>query len=639
MKKFILCFFLAAVAVTSPCPGSLFAQHAVESEWTPWRTSNVGLDPPQTQPPRPVAPTPLVTVEANTSSAPALVPIPQMTPLVNPAATTEIANIIQQGNLFVQEERWAEARSHFEKALRRYPNNTDLHDLFLLARSHVDVQNRYSDSSFQDLVKEMTLDQCMAFHDEIFNNIQKYHVDTPHWRALLHAGLNAFDVAAGEAAFLERYGVSEANEENLHRYLTLLKQESQNWDIDSFPAMRRYVLGIADSISKGVSSIPPTAVIMELVCGMTNSLDTYSTFLTRNQVSDVYSMIDGHFVGLGLELKADSYSLIIVRVIANSPAAKAGLVPGERIVAIDSAPTCAPHSFDQAANLLQGPEGSSVRLTLRAESGTQRELTVIRRQVEVPSVENVRILNPDSTLDRVGYLKISCFQKTTVAELVAAMRYLDSQEMKLLMIDLRQNPGGLLQEAIEATNLFVEKGTIVKTRGREQERPYYATAGGTWKIPLIVLIDENSASASEIFAGGIRENNRGRVVGTRSYGKGTVQAIIQLGGWNRGMEPVAGLRLTTEKFYSPLGRAYSGAGVDPDVLVVSSESESQSAFRNVSQSGNDRPGTNGQERGSGGTLFHNAAREETTVSDLCLDRAFEEAQKILLGNRTVATPL
>ena len=163
----------------------------------------------------------------------------------------------------------------------------------------------------------------------------------------------------------------------------------------------------------------------------------------------------------------------------------------------------------------------------------------------------------------IAYMKITCFQKTTARDLDTALWRLHREGMKSLVIDLRGNPGGLLVASVEAADRFIERGIVVSTRGRsvQEDITYSARGEGTWRVPLVVLIDQNSASAAEIFAGAIRDHHRGTIVGVRSYGKGSVQGIFPLDGYK------AGVRLTTAKFYSPNGKPYSGVGVEPDVLV------------------------------------------------------------------------
>ena len=183
-----------------------------------------------------------------------------------------------------------------------------------------------------------------------------------------------------------------------------------------------------------------------------------------------------------------------------------------------------------------------------------------REHVEVPSIEDAAIIDKDFG---VAYLKLTSFQKTTMRDFETALWSLHRQGMRSLIMDLRGNPGGLLTTSVELADKFVEQGTIVSTRGRsaQEDYNYKAHKAGTWRVPLVVLIDENSASASEIFAGAIRDHRRGTIVGVKSYGKGSVQGIFPLnfGG--------AGIRLTTAKFFSPQGRPISKVGVQPDIVV------------------------------------------------------------------------
>jgi carboxyl-terminal processing protease len=298
---------------------------------------------------------------------------------------------------------------------------------------------------------------------------------------------------------------------------------------------------------------------MEYVAGATGGLDNYSTYLTEAQLDDVYSQIEGNFVGLGIELKAEGESLNVMNVIEGSPAQRAGMQAGDVIIAVDGKTTAAV-TTDKAADMLKGTEGTTVDVTLRAPSGEVRTLRVRRERVEVPSVEKVAIIDRDNG---IGYLKISSFQKTTVRDLDAALWKLHRDGMRSLIIDVRGNPGGLLTASVEAADRFVEQGTIVSTRGRisSEDFDYKAHRVGTWRVPLFVLIDGDSASASEIFAGAIHDLQRGLVIGERSYGKGSVQGIFPLG------TARSGVRLTTAKFYSPSGRAISLQGVVPNLTV------------------------------------------------------------------------
>ena len=198
---------------------------------------------------------------------------------------------------------------------------------------------------------------------------------------------------------------------------------------------------------------------------------------------------------------------------------------------------------------------------MRNSQGHSQNLKLSRRRVEIPSVEQVKIVDPAYG---TGYFKLTSFQKTTSRDVDAALWKLHEQGMRQLIIDLRGNPGGLLKAAVEVADKFVNDGMIVATRGRSQRENFdhKGEVAGTWRVPLVVLIDRDSASASEILAGAIHDHRRGTVVGEKSYGKGSVQGIFPLATAN------VGLRLTTAKWYTPSGHAISGQGIKPDIAVA-----------------------------------------------------------------------
>jgi carboxyl-terminal processing protease len=294
---------------------------------------------------------------------------------------------------------------------------------------------------------------------------------------------------------------------------------------------------------------------MEYVCGAMSTLDPYSRFLTSQQLDETFSNIEGNFVGLGVELKAEPDRLRIVNVIKDGPAEKAGVRAGDAIVAVDGTNTKDANP-DAVADLLRGPEGSYVVVDFVTTGQQARSLKIQRERVEVPCVENVQIVDRETG---TGYFRLTSFQKTTTRDVDDALWNLHRQGMQQLIIDLRGNPGGLLSAAVEVADRFIRNGRIVTTRGRNvrENYDYVAHDVNTWTVPLIVLIDGDSASASEIFAGAIRDQNRGTLIGQRTYGKGSVQGIFRM------QSAHAGICLTTAKFYSPNNVAISDRGVAP----------------------------------------------------------------------------
>lgn len=471
--------------------------------------------------------------------------------------TAQVDDLLRQGYQLEQQGRWSEALGLYEDGVRQFPAEPTLQRRFEFSRLHHDVARRYNDNSYRAALARLSFSESLDLYSEVLLKLQTHYVETPNWKDLVERGANALEVALSEPAFLEGCHV-HADSAALDRF----RQEVRR-TLGPRPILNRSDARTAVSLVAAMATqrigLPQNSVVMEYACGATNALDLYSSYLTPGQLNDIYSQIEGNFVGLGIELKADKGSLLIVRVIPGSPAQKGGLRDGDRILAVDGKQTrdC---STDQAANLLQGEVGTIADLIIESPGQTPRDVRIHRQRVEVPSVDDVRIV--DRT-QGVGYLKLTCFQKTTSRDLDTALWTLHRQGMRSLIIDLRGNPGGLLISAVEVSDKFVERGVIVSTRGRnaQEDFTYSAREPGTWRMPLVLIIDQDSASAAEIFAGAIRDHRRGTVVGTRSYGKGSVQGIFPLG------ISGAGLRLTTAKFYSPKGYPFAGIGVQPDLTV------------------------------------------------------------------------
>ncbi len=472
-------------------------------------------------------------------------------------SSIEIERLLEHGYRLELESRWGEALSHYEEALRKYPSDTSLQRRFEYVRVHYDLGRRLADRSFNEAVARLPLDRALGLYEEVLQKIEGHYFEAPHWRLLVDRGLEGLYIALYDPEFAAKNlaGVDPDAVENYRRELAgLFASANLRTRYDA-----RDLVAEAARLAELRLKAPPAAIVLEFLCGATNALDTYSAYLTPGQLGEVYAQIDGNFVGLGIELKMDDGRLLIVRVITGSPAQQAGIRAGDHITKVDGQPIQGLNT-DQAANLLLGEEGSLVVVSVVTPGHPTRELHIRRRRVDVPSVDGIEMLDP---AQGIAYLRINCFQKSTARDLEATLWQLHRQGMRRLIIDVRGNPGGLLSTAVDAADLFLDRGLIVSTRGRnvQEDFTYTARSGGTWSVPLVVLIDENSASAAEIFAGAIRDHRRGTLVGVRTYGKGSVQGIFPLS-----MDG-AGVRLTTAKFYSPGGRSYTRVGVEPDVVV------------------------------------------------------------------------
>lgn len=466
-----------------------------------------------------------------------------------------IKSLLEKGRSLELTGRWGDALSHYEEALRAYPQDRALQARFDSARLHHSLKQRYDDRSFRESLRTLRPQQAMELYDELLAKIEAHFYTTPPWQEISRRGTVAMDIALSDENFLQTHAVRVRGQQ-LDQLRKELLQLSNRYAIRTSRDAST-IAWQAARLSRQRIGLSETATLLEFTAAAAGGLDQYSAFLTADQLRDIFSQIEGNFVGLGVELKADDGALLIVRVIPRSPAEQAGIRANDRIVAVDGRSTVA-LSADEAASLLTGPEGSSVRVTVVSPGQPPRELTVRRASVEVPSLEDVKILDPATG---VAYIRIPAFQKTTAADLESALWRLHAQGMRSLIIDLRGNPGGLLTASVEVADKFIADGSIVSTRGRsEQENfSYRAHRAGTWRVPLVVLIDGDSASASEIFAAAIKDAGRGKIVGSRSYGKGSVQGIFPLG--NTG----TGARLTTARFFSPLGYPISNVGITPDI--------------------------------------------------------------------------
>ena len=469
----------------------------------------------------------------------------------------DLAKVFELGARLERERRWADALTHYEDANRHHPNQPDIVRKLTLARAHYDICRRYSDSSFATTIDGLTQQDAIDIYDEVLLKVNTHYVHQPNWQELFNRGRTSLEVALTEASFIERNLAKLSPQE-----VASLKQELQRLAGTAVVNDRRRAIDTVFSLATSLQQkfgLRAPAVILEFTCGATGSLDDYSSFLTATQMEEVFSQIEGNFVGLGVELKTEPTGLNIVNVISVGPAFEAGIRPGDRITSVDGK-TPKQVSSDALADMLRGEEGSQVRVEVLGRDGQTRSHLITRRRVEVPSVDEIKMVDEEY---HIGYFKITSFQKTTPRDVDAALWKLHEQGMRSLVIDLRGNPGGLLKAAVDVADKFVMDGMIVATRGRSprEDFDHKGQVVGTWRVPLVILVDHDSASASEILAGAIQDHRRGSLVGEKSYGKGSVQGIFPLN--SSGI----GVRLTTAKWYTPAGQPITGNGVTPDVFV------------------------------------------------------------------------
>src|SRR3989338_4315862 len=311
--------------------------------------------------------------------------------------------------------------------------------------------------------------------------------------------------------------------------------------------------------SEYVDEKTPKDLIYGSLKGMLASLDPHSQFLDPDDYKELKTETQGKFGGLGIEISIRDGLLTIVTPLEDTPAWRAGLKPGDRIVKIEGQLT-KELSLNDAVKKLHGEPGTKVPITiLREDEFKIHEFTITREIIQIQDVKDTMILE-----NNIGYVRLTEFREESHAELVKALTNLKELGADSLVFDLRNNPGGLLNVAIKITEEFLPAGqTIVSTKGRHASQDVISKSTNTDHVvewPMVILLDEGSASGSEILAGALKDDKRAVIVGTKSFGKGSVQSVIPL-------PDGSGLRLTTSKYFTPSGISIHGKGIEPDVLV------------------------------------------------------------------------
>ena len=465
-------------------------------------------------------------------------------------------SVIAQGAELEENGQWGEALSLYQSTLRDFPGNKTIQIRRSVARIHFDLGRRYSDTSFLKSIASTDGVTAMNVYAEVLLKVQSYYVDEPNWADLASFGLTSLEVALMSPDF-QSVNIPGISEHDVHSTIIATRKRLETAAVHNRQDAYMVATETAHFLNKSIG-LSTQATMYEFVCGAISALDPYSAFMSSNQYSETMSQIEGNFVGLGVELRTHPDHLEIVNVIPEGSAGIGGIVKGDRVTAVDGRQVLE-FGSEKAADLMRGPEGSFVSITVDRGERPQT-IQLERRRVEIPSVDEVGIVDP---ANGVAYVRLTNFQKTTARDFDSALWKLHREGMRSLIVDVRGNPGGLLSASVEVADRFVGDGIIVSTKGRNpmEDFTHQANLASTWRVPLVVLVDENSASASEIFAAAIRDHKRGVIVGHQSYGKGSVQGIFPLnvsGG---------GVRLTTAKFFSPTGRPISQVGVKADVVV------------------------------------------------------------------------
>ena len=421
------------------------------------------------------------------------------------------------------------------------------------------VTARYSDPTVIRFATALNSNQGLALFREVSSLIDQRHLSPKSYGQRMGEAVRSLQVVMQNRAFQSAVPMGSARTDQFRSQLGRLAVQG----VSNRSEAEQFVRSVMQLGSQ--TGVRPGLIAYEFANASVQSLDKFSSLdPTLHRVSGqvdesdtrTAQILDDQYVtGVGIEVRHHAEGLEIVRVLSGGPAVAAGIQGGDIIQAIDGR-DIGGTEMNASVSLIGGPAGTPIRFQVSRESRGTRTFTLFRRRFRVYSVNDVKMVDRQT-----GYLHLGKFARNSTAEMERAIQDLQSQGMRNLVVDVRGNPGGLLTTAIEISDKFLRCGRIVATRGRlaSDNSVETASASGTWSMPLVVLVDKDSASASEIFAAAVQENGRGLVVGERSYGKGTVQTHFPL---SSGLGTV---KLTTAKFYSPNDREMSGAGVTPDV--------------------------------------------------------------------------
>ena len=369
-----------------------------------------------------------------------------------------------------------------------------------------------------------------------------------------------------------------------------------------------------------VEPVTNTQLMQSAIRGMLAGLDPHSEFLDRHDLKNLGEDTSGTYSGLGIEVAQANRQLVIITPIDGGPAKRAGVRPGDVIAAIDGVPV-QPDAIAASIRKLRGPIGSRITLTiLHADGGKPVEVPLVRERIRVASV-STRMLEPG-----YAYIRISEFQQDTPRELTRALGRLQQRHGPLrgAVLDLRSNPGGLLTSAVGVSDDFLDSGLIVSTRGRlpQSDLKFNATPGDLLHgAPLVVLVDNGTASAAEIVTGALKDNHRALVMGRRTFGKGSVQTVLPLGDGDA-------VKLTTARYYTPDGTSIQVAGITPDIVLGNL---SVAADRGPSLADNEHEGDLPNHLAGVQTATRDPDAGELAIKDYALSEALHVLQGLALA--------
>jgi carboxyl-terminal processing protease len=468
----------------------------------------------------------------------------------------------------VRQAEQAERTSQFERARDLYEQ------LFLQDRTRADFRagwlrchrianlvQRHRDPSYREQLAGRDLRSALLLYREVQAKLRCYYPDPEktEWGRLFQYGLDELTLALDNEVFRQERLPASVKPAAVSAFRQQLRDGWDGRPVQSQRELETEVTRVAQA-GRAAIDLDPAVTVMEFACGACNGLDEYTLYLTPAQLSELYAALDGETVGIGIDVTVRDQKVWVAEVYPGTPAALAGLGVGDRITQVDRKALADPPEH-AVLERLRGSPGSLVELEFvpRGENRAQT-LVLTRRLVHEPSVVQAQILTDQPG---IGYCRVTSFQKTTAQELDDGLVHLQMQGMRALILDLRGNGGGYLAAAVQVTERFLPEGKVILTAQSllpEQARVYRAGHAAAVGVPLVLLVDAETASAAEVVAAALQAHRRATLVGQPTFGKWSVQRVFEL------KAARGGLRVTLARFLAPGAEPYGDRGIVPDVL-------------------------------------------------------------------------
>ena len=458
---------------------------------------------------------------------------------------------------------WRQAASYFEQALESVegPSRRQISQQLRWCRAQATVEERYQDGSICQLVRDTKVDQAEALLAEIIELIDHSYYVTINPEQCLRESLLHMQAATENAFLQSQFSIDKGGLEELRREILTLRGDGGGLEQKSWSDMLKPVEALSELSEK--AGLGAAWVATELAYAFCDSLDEYSHMLSPHQYKLLTDQLKGYYVGIGVELVYEGDYPTVFDVIAKGPAEEAGIHPGDILIKVGDTDLKGKSAIGVSHRLAGG---QNTRIQVRVRRGDEElEFSMQRELVSSPSVRYTQLLGEEK---QIGYVRIANFDHDTSLELRGAIDRLQRAGAVGLLIDIRSNGGGVMNAAIEAVRLFLERGNIVMVQ-RGEEKTLYQAGGDmeSLKLPMAILVDKNTASAAEIFAAALKQHRRAVVIGQKTRGKAVVQTLFPL------RNGPAGVCITTASYLPPDNQSFHNQGIEPDIIVENSQRE------------------------------------------------------------------